>query len=287
MSDEKTFPNAAPRHLAEQEKTSLTAALRHLAEQERRTPSEHATPGELTAYHEGTLPPAIEARVQEHLAHCKLCSDLLLDLAGFADLAPPPGVPELTDAQVAEDWQALRARMEAEKKEPEPAAVVPFRPAATTEPTAPRRSPPWFAIAASLLAVVGFALSAYENKQVERLQTQIERLQTPIFVEGQTVSSEAGRTRSSQEETPKFGSGSGGLLYPELELDAPYPAYEAEIYLGEKEVVKLPGQAKGESIGIVIPPGALKPGEYRLRLYGVDQGQRTSVGEFPFHVDDP
>jgi hypothetical protein len=65
-----------------------------------------------------------------------------------------------------------------------------------------------------------------------------------------------------------------------------HPAYEAEILLGEKTVMKLPAQPVNP-VALVIPGGGLKPGEYRIRLFGVAQDTRVPVGEFLFRVDDP
>ena len=255
------------------EKTSLTAALRHLAEQERRTPSEHATPGELTAYHEGTLPPAIEARVREHLAHCKLCSDLLLDLAGFADLAPPPGVPELTDAQVAEDWQALRARIE--KKEPEPAPVVPFPTPAPAPATPLRRRRPWryAAVAAAALVAAAVGLSLWMGPS--------EQLPVKDFEEGRTL-------RGGQESQGEVNSALSGQavrfnFYPEK-----YPRYEGRILRGGDVVWNTSDVvSEGEKVWFKIPEDSLDPGKYQAVLYRLDQGQSESIGIIDFEVHDP
>ncbi len=255
------------------EKTSLTAALRHLAEQERRTPSEHATPGELTAYHEGTLAPAIEARVQEHLAHCKLCSDLLLDLAGFADLAPPPGVPELTDAQVAEDWQALRARMGAEKeKDKEPATVVPFPTPPAPVPARPARKwRPWrYAAAALVVAAVSlFALTLIPGQKLPAKQ----------FYEG-------GASRGA-DETPVDSAVPRQAMvfnfYPES-----YPHYEGRIRQDEDVVWKTSDVVtKGETVLFEVPEDSLKPGRYEALLYGFNQGPPQPIGSIEFDVHDP
>jgi Putative zinc-finger len=253
------------------QKTSLTAALRHLAEQERRTPSEHATPGELTAYHEGTLPPAIEARVQEHLAHCKLCSDLLLDLAGFADLAPPPGVPELTDAQVAEDWQALRARMGAEKKEAEPATVVPFRAPATPVPVRPARKwRPWrYAAAALVAAAVGlFALTLIPG----------QKLPPKHFSDGGTMrGGESDIESASPRQRMVFDFHPGN-----------YSSYEGRILRGRDVVLKTSDVvSEGETVSFEIPEDSLEPGRYEAVLYGLGQDRPEPVGSIEFEVNDP
>lgn len=271
------------------EKTSLTAALRHLAEQERRTPSEHATPGELTAYHEGTLPPEIEARVQEHLAHCKLCSDLLLDLAGFADLAPPPGVPELTDAQVAEDWQALRARMGVEKEnDKEPATVVPFRPPAAVErPRARERDfSPWKVAAAALIAVaLGTAvlvlkpwapkpeqIAAAEFSDGDRTRGEVEPSKLPDMVSTQR----AHFTFHSFDSYPRY--------YAEIVTD------NAPVWQQEFAANQTSGQPESElkPISFWVAENSLKAGRSEARLFGVDKsGKRELIGRLDFQVNAP
>lgn len=255
------------------EKTSLTAALRHLAEQERRTPSEHATPGELTAYHEGTLPPAIEARVREHLGHCKLCSDLLLDLAGFADLAPPPGVPELTDAQVAEDWQALRARMAAEKTEQEPAPVVPFPSPPTPVPVRPARKwRPWrYAAAALVAATVGlFALTLIPG----------QKLAPKHLYDG-------GTTRGG-EETPLESALTRQAIIFHFLHPMSHPRYEGRI-VRDGEVVRKTSDvvSDGDTVSFEISEDSLEPGRYEALLYGLGQDRPEPVGSIVFEVNDP
>lgn len=268
------------------EKTSLTAALRHLAEQERRTPSEHATPGELTAYHEGTLPPAIEARVREHLGHCKLCSDLLLDLAGFADLAPPPGVPELTDAQVAEDWQALRVRMGAEKKEAEPATVVPFRPGKPVERERARDFSPWKIAAAALIAVaLGTAALVLKPWAPKPEQVAIAEFSDGDRVRGEAEPSKLPNMVSSQRAHFTFHSfDSYPRYYAEIVTD------RAPVWQQEFAANQTSGQPESDlkPISFWVPENSLKAGRYEARLFGVDKSSRRElIGRLDFEVDVP
>jgi hypothetical protein len=263
------------------EKTSLTAALRHLAEQERRTPSEHATPGELTAYHEGTLPPEIEARVQEHLGHCKQCSDLLLDLAGFADLAPPPGVPELTDAQVAEDWQALRARMGAEKgNEKEPAIVVPFRPAATREK--PRREGwQWRALAAAAMALaVGMSIWALQLRQEVHRHSE-DLVGAPVYYVGEGV------TRSG-EPVPAASAYQPFIQSLQFSEDyTGYSEYQVLVMRGNEVILRKSLSRLGRELPLPFPDG-LSEGVYKVQINSVESGQVIKqLTEFRFEVRGP
>jgi hypothetical protein len=270
------------------EKTSLTAALRHLAEQERRNPSEHATPGELTAYHEGTLPEPIAARVREHLAHCKLCSDLLLDLAGFADLAPPPGVPELTDAEVEEDWQALRKRLDKEGGRPPidekpPGEVIPIRRPSTSLPMKPDREfSPWkVAAAAILVAAVGLSVWKMTSKPTTPQQRQPDQ----IIDQGLTL-----RGTETQSEHVSANRSTVFNFYP-LENHA---RYEGQILQGRNVVWKTSDVEQTSSpssnekkVSFRIPGGSLEPGVYRAVLYGLGQGPRQTAGSIDFEVNEP
>ncbi len=237
------------------QKPPLDAALRHLAEQQRRSLTSHPTPQELAAYHAGELPPEAEVKILDHLAICRECSDLLLDLSGFADLKPPEGVPELTDAQVEEDWQALRARMSAPERKP--AEVVPFPP--TGMPRQERRYSQLLPIAASLLAtVLAFLLGFYMG--APRLQPSVPQ---EIYLE--TTRGEEGgvaQSISHQRDAVVFVRTLGDL-----------PSYRLEIRLGDN--VLWSGTAKGPatSVPIDIPGHSLEPGSYKIRLYGSEDSQ--------------
>jgi hypothetical protein len=76
----------------EAEEPDLHPALRELTDDSlrRQGPDSHPSPETLTAYHAGELSAAAADAVQEHLATCRHCADLLLDLPAFLD---PPADP--------------------------------------------------------------------------------------------------------------------------------------------------------------------------------------------------
>lgn len=260
------------------EKTSLMAAMRYLAEQERRTASEHATPGELAAYHEGTLPEPVAARVREHLVHCKLCSDLLLDLAGFADLAPPPGIPELTDAEVEEDWQVLRKKLDMEKGKivlfPPPPEPVPFW----------HKPLPWkVAAAAALAATLGLSARVLQLTQEEQARSE-PRVVTPLNPGGQ----ERGPGESLQIPATE-----DRVLYLEPGPEDDYDKYQVDIIrntdgLKEQDVVNRIGTFEappGSVVPLLIPKGSLEPGSYKALLYGIEGTSRQHSSTLAFEVN--
>ncbi len=259
---------------ADDEKPPLDAALRHLAEQQRRSLTSHPTPQELAAYHAGELPSEAEARILDHLAICRECSDLLLDLSGFADLKPPEGVPELTDEQVEQDWQALRSRMrvgegKTEKKE-RTAEVVPIRPAGPMP--RPERSY-WLPIAASLLAVLGFSFGLYQSTQVSKLSQP--RVMREIF----PAELERGPSQ------PSISAREGGVFHLEPGPEKDYPNYEADIVRGEEVLARIQIGPIDGSAPVVVP--VLEPGAYHIRLYGIEGGRRELSSDFAFEANDP
>lgn len=254
------------------EKPPLDAALRHLAEQQRQSLTSHPTPQELAAYHAGELPPEAESRLLDHLAVCRDCSDLLLDLAGFADLKPPAGVPELTDEQVEEDWQELRKRMGEGEPERKPAEVVPIRPAGPA--AKPERTyPVWLPAAASLLAVLGFSFGLYQSVQVGKLSR-------PRVVP--VISSEDVERGETSEIA--ISARDGGVIYLDSDPDEIYPAYEAELVRDGEVLARVPvGAIAHESVPLLVP-GPLKPGTYEVRLFGVSGDQRKPSTTYPFEA---
>src|SRR5436305_5145173 len=81
--------------------------LGFLSEEDRRDPEEHPSPEALTAYQANELSPAQDEKIQSHLAICKHCTELLLDLDEF--LKPPVAVAEpVADFEAAADWRRLR-----------------------------------------------------------------------------------------------------------------------------------------------------------------------------------
>ena len=259
------------------EKPPLDAALRHLAEQQRRSLTSHPPPQELAAYHAGELPPEAEARILDHLAVCRECSDLLLDLSGFADLKPPAGVPELTDAQVEQDWQALRAKMRTgeggKEEERRPAAVVPIRPAGPA-PRPERTYSPFLPVAASLLAVIGLSFGIYQKIQVEKL-LQPSVSQVVYF----------NTTRSDSEESRQLASGvRGELVVPVVDG---FSSYRVEIRdENDKVHLSLGHKSAGpiDGISIDLPPGYLRSGDYKIYLYGIGKGRDEEIADYDFEV---
>jgi Putative zinc-finger len=252
-------------------------------------PAEHPAVEEIAAYHEGRLAGDAQERLRDHLALCPECTRLLLDLADFAALEPPAGarVPE-----PAEAWGALRERM-GERAAPLPKAPSVVRlPPPAAAPVVPavvpvrrtRPNPLRWLLAASVVAVLGLGLWVAELRQENaRLRVPSGNAQVADLAASDDL------TRGGGEAAAKPLPGDRRLL---LLLAAPglppHAAYEADL-LNAPGVVLWTGKdlprSADDGFTVDLPPGFLRPGTYRLRLYGVDAGQRGKpLAEFPFRI---
>lgn len=91
------------------DKPDLREAVRRLAEGRR--PREHPVPEKLAEYHARELPAEEIPDLQDHLAECPECSQMLLDLESFDELEPPVENELSTDARVVQEWKRLQRRL--------------------------------------------------------------------------------------------------------------------------------------------------------------------------------
>jgi hypothetical protein len=222
----------------------------------RRDPEEHPSPETLTAYQANELSPEEDERIQDHLAQCRHCTEMLLELEEF--LRPAEEEAEPTAALMTEDWHELRG--------PLPERVE----------TAPRR-PFLLPLAAFLIGLflLGYLTwRAFQLQQrVAQLQTQVAELQQPV------VSPPTFRLRSTR--------GEGTLQLPAdravlLAFDAPvadeYSEYRARIIDGE-------GMVRWEGkLPFLLINGYLKPGEYTVRVLGLRKGRLDLLQESRIRV---
>jgi hypothetical protein len=96
-----------------EERSSFRDALREFAQEERHHLGEHPSIPELAAYRDRTLPEVEQERIADHLALCRTCRELVLELGEFEDPLPGGGEAPEGEPQTRAAWEALRARMSA------------------------------------------------------------------------------------------------------------------------------------------------------------------------------
>ncbi|HEY4562722.1 MAG TPA: zf-HC2 domain-containing protein [Thermoanaerobaculia bacterium] len=236
---------------------------------------EHPDTEVLAAYQARELPPAEEQRVQDHLALCRECALLLLDLEELDD--PDFGREIEVPAGTGE---ALWSRLRQEIRAAPAAAVVPF----------PRRRlaapPPWMSALAAALLVAVIGLSVW----VASLRRTVEGLSRPEVNAAvlDLVPGGVGQREGGSAPAAVVPSGSRLftlILSPGRRGD--FQDYAAEIARPGGAVTwrgrGLRPNAYG-SFSLTLTRRAFAAGEHRLRLFGIRNGGREVLGEYAFQI---
>lgn len=228
---------------------------------QRRDPEEHPSPEELSAYQANELTPEEDERIQDHLAVCRHCTELLLDLEEFLQ---PPAVAAgpAADFEAAADWKRLRDHL------PQPAKA---------------RSQKRFAqpLAASLVgALILLGLSSWRvitsQREVIELRSQVAELRQPI-VNLQTIS-----LRSIRGEAFELPADRPVRLTLETSAPKEYGEYTVQIMDSEDKPISVSTLRKDEhgKLTMTLPKNFLKPGSYTIRLGVVHGGSLDVLEEY-------
>jgi hypothetical protein len=214
-------------------------------------PGEHPDPDRLYAYQAGELTPEEDLEIQEHLAVCGLCTELVLDVVSFT--APPaPQEAEPSEFERAAGWRQLRARLDQD--------------GFFTRGRRPRHR---IAAVAALFLLAVLGLSIYILQRPARFQT-LEPLE-----------SHRGGPSDVDDVKPPVT-----LVLRSL-AETSYPEYRAEIrYRSERTVRRFSRlrQNKAFEVELKLDGGDLLPGEYTLDLLGLRKGQVEKVAEYGFRI---
>lgn len=228
------------------ETSDLDEMLGFLGEEERnpRDPEEHPSPETLTAYQANELSQEEDERIQSHLAQCRHCTEMLLELEEFLQPADREAAPA-ADFEMAADWRKLRSRMRGRK-----------------------RRLTYAMAAVLLLAVVGLSIYTL-SREPERFAT-LEPLNSTrgpaeaiAVVELPVTLVLKSQAESSYPEYRADLLDDHGRLIRELSHLQGSQSFEVEIPLGRR---------------------ALKRGKYRVKLLGVKGRGADPVGEYVFKV---
>jgi hypothetical protein len=270
-------------------KPPLEPALRALAAQAERQLGEHPSPETLGAYHEGRLAGEERERLRDHLALCTDCAQLFLDLTAFPEVEVPAGLRSPTEGDVDEAWQAMQARLGREKEQAAAALPMPSNVLPLARPVPqPRPAYMTWALAASWLLVAGLSLWVFE------LRRENARLEEPaVNVAVAELSVEGEQVRGGERGSVRVSSIAGRTLFDADAAGLPrHSGYEVEILSGPgtghalwtgRELKR----SRDDHFTLDLPPGFLSAGPYRLRLFGVDDGHREKLADYPFEIESP
>ncbi|HEV2854814.1 MAG TPA: zf-HC2 domain-containing protein [Thermoanaerobaculia bacterium] len=237
----------------------------------------HPDPERLAAYPAGELSPEEEGRVQDHLALCRECAALLLDLDGLAD----PGFGAGADLSGKEAvWQRLREEIGREEAPSAPPPVLPFR---RPVRSSPRRLQ---ALAASLLVAV-LGLSFW----VASLQQRVAELSGARTAAVLPLDAETTRGEGSPASSLQTASSDADVITLILNGAGQrrYERYRFEIVrAGGGRVTSGPIEWDPDSYDdfkpIALARREIGPGDYRVRLYGRSGGREEPIQEYAFRV---
>ncbi len=239
----------------------LDEMLGFLGEQRRhrRDPEEHPSPEQLSAYQAGELTPEEDARIQDHLAVCGHCTELLLDLEELLEPAVTAAAEPAADFEAAADWKRLREGRGGRAVKPEPLrANMPGR-----DYRIVRSLRTYKALAAVLAAmVVGLSWHAL------RREGQLEILPPQKTIHFATTRG-SGQTGKPLEIHLPFGLG--------FSTSADYPEYRVQILASDGRARYSADTPLSQGI-IPLKTGALSPGTYKVQLSGLKDGQSDPIG---------
>ena len=241
----------------------LAAALDAVAADMAQTAGTHPKAAMLVDYHHDRLAPEIADGVQEHLAACRDCSDLLLELVRF-DIAEPDTVTgagaQVADLETEAAWRALASEIDAAPSTHEVSEGVPVRPKARPSRPAPLIA----ALAASVVISLGLAgwVATLRSELSARRQPQIN---VPIL-----YLEPPGSIRGDYAHIAT-GEGSGPvMLILNSPSSTPAVAHELEILADPdgRTVWRHDGLLPTETgdFHLELNRGLLPPGSYRLQL---------------------
>lgn len=234
--------------------------------------SDHPNPEHLAAYHAGELPLEEAERLQDHLAACRECAGLLLDLDRLAD--PGFGAEAIPEGVKEDLWRRVAADIR--KEEPAPVAVPIRRPV-----------PRWpQALAAALLAaVIGLSLWVVSLRQAVH---DLSRPQLNAPVLDLYAGSVRSETKAPIPSVPPDVEVFTVVLNPAGQRR--HDQYRVEITREGGETVWSGEGLEPNSFGsfsLTLSRQLLEPGEYRFRLFGRSGGAEQRIEDYALRVEGP
>jgi hypothetical protein len=238
-----------------------------------RDPDDHPAPEKLSAYLASELPPEEDNEIQEHLAHCTLCTELLLDLQRFLE-PPAEDLPRegVVDFETAAGWRELRGRMGEEGARE-----------ASKPPGRMRKIFGSLKVAYGLAAVLALTVVGLT------LHTMTARQElSPADAESVFLPSSMGVRGEGLEKTIEFRSGQKGNV--PLVFDAPedsFPKYRMEIRRSNgKEPLRLEDIQRSSEGDLAwkLSPDTLADGHYAVEVQGIGTGAPVTLGTYRLKV---
>ncbi|MCH9650725.1 MAG: zf-HC2 domain-containing protein [Deltaproteobacteria bacterium] len=239
----------------------LKEAVRELVEERLGDP--HPAVELWISFHEGGLEEAETDRLQDHLANCPECADLVLDLGTFER---PEGLGETTDLEARSAWRRVLAR-----------------------PREHRRASAAVAAAALVAALVTGGWATYERSRALDLERSLAEFSKPMpnpdLVD--LFSGEQERGNSQVSELPTVTAAEGSLVVLSLHLRDPQAGtdYSIEIAAENGEPIWSGGPVRSrafDNLTLALSGRFLPSGVYEVRVYRRNEGGPELVERYRF-----
>ena len=238
---------------------------------------EHLADEVLRDFQAGRLEAAEKARVQDHLAVCRDCLDLWKDLRAFS-VAAAPRQETPADFEAAAFWRTLRPGRESAGSEA--GERIAAGPASRTA-GAGWRTP---AMLAASLAVAALGITSL-NQSRTIAELRDPRANVEIYDLYLDTSERSGAGPAKE----RVLSPSAGMILFTPRDPGSHADYEVAILdaegqrvWGDRGFVADPDDG---SFSLWLPPGYLEPGDYAVRLSGVDGGDPKLIEEYALHIE--
>lgn len=236
------------------------------------TPIEHPSVEAISSYLSRKQSADDRKMLQDHLASCRECAQLLLALSGAL-----PGVPSkyegVGEVDAEEDWRKLQARIEAEQE-----PLVRDFPHATSR--SPRHLREIIYALAAVLCVVALGFSIYSL----RANFEPAPKAQPIFVPSATMA----RTADIVKKV-KLGRNEDIEFVLEAPTSISFPTYRAEVRDAQGKIVLRYSTVVRQSDGfhLTVPSTDLGEGRFEIQVRGSQNGSAPIAGRYWIEIDHP
>ena len=238
----------------------LRAAIQESADAARRNLGAHPSQEELIAYHQRNLAPEEDDRVRDHLVACSECRGALLC---FDDLLrpSPAAEPPFSEIELAAAWRRFRERL--------------------------RPRVPWWLRAAAAVLLVGAAALSYWSIGLYHELAELSRpqLNTPILDLLPQDTVYLGRSASAEIALPANVRFFTVVLNSSVRRS--HGDYAVEISRADGRRIYAGQGLERNAFGsftLTLARRTMKPGEYRIHLFGLTDGKREPIGQYVLRI---
>lgn len=226
----------------------------------------HPSPDELLAYHERTLAGAETDRVQAHLTRCAECSQVILDFAAFPRIEPVDESRRLSPSDLEEQWRSLKRETER------------------------RRRPLWqrhevLLTLAAVLAALAIGLGLWSVALLREIQA-LNGPRSDVYVTAELWPA-AERVRGADEVVALPPWTERVVLLLSVRRVETYDTYGVDVTAagGGRLLTGFPvRRAPDGTFAVELPRSALGEGDLDVTLFGIRDGRRTRIADFPVTI---